>query len=34
MNSYHVQCTMPFIIMLCLGMAVYLYGVWKGWWIL
>lgn len=34
MNSYHIQCIMPFIGMLCAGMIAYLHGVWKGWWTL
>ena len=34
MNSYHVQCIMPLIVMFLLGMGMYLYGVWKGWWTL
>ena len=34
MNSYHVQCIMPFIGMLFAGLCMYLYGVWKGWWML
>lgn len=34
MNSYQVQCIMPVIGMFCVGMCAYLYGVWKGWWML
>lgn len=34
MNSYHIQCIIPFIGMFCLGAVAYLYGVWKGWWTL
>lgn len=30
--TYHTQCILPFVIALAIGMGVYAFGAWKGWW--